>query len=310
MKGSVIFSTVLVAFPLVADAALPGLSGNPARGAYVPDMEKSGFFDGSLVGSIFFDSEFTGIGMADIIVFAVLAFLLLSILRSLRSSQEGRRGSDAVHREAPRHTLPPTQRSSSEHDPWARLRSKDVPSPRSAPRPGQPSNSVSGPNQGSRPQHQYQNKDVSSAQGLPVRQAGPEPALGEGQYPPAALNLRRDFDLEDFLKGARILFARLQESFDRRDFEDMALFATPEVVEEMRDQAEQEGVSTKTEILLVKASLISLNVEDAQEVAEVFFDVLLREGNAPSPLQVKEIWYFVHPAEGGFWQLDGIRQVD
>lgn len=313
MKGPVTFLFSIMAFPQFAGAAVGGDFG-------VPGAESSGFFDGSLIGSIFFGTEYTGVSVADILVFAALAFLLLSVLRATRGSSGGKNGAGDVppRPEPPRTTMPGRAGPPLAHDPWARLRSKDVSSPPSAPGPGQSSGELSGPNQGSRSQNTYQdqgsphsvgnvgNGETQGAQAAPVV----SPAQGGAEYSPAALKLRKDFDLEDFLKGARILFARLQESFDRRDFEDIALFATPEVVDAMRDQAEQEGAPSKTAILLVKANLISLNTEDDQEVAEVFFDVLLREGNVAGPTQVKEVWYFVHPVDGGYWQLDGIRQVE
>ncbi|MDL2271928.1 TIM44-like domain-containing protein [Desulfovibrio sp. OttesenSCG-928-I05] len=310
MKGPVTFLLFLTAFPHGAGAAVGGDFG-------APGAESSGFFDGSLIGSIFFGTEYTGVSVADILVFAVLAFLLLSVLR-VSSGKGGKGAGDAPPRqEPPRPTLPRREGASSAHDPWARLRSKDVSSPPSAPGPGQSSGELSGPNQGSRSQNTYQDQGSPRNVGTGETQGAEAPAVspaataqGGAEYSPATLKLRKDFDLEDFLKGARILFARLQESFDRRDFEDIALFATPEVVDAMRDQAEKEGAPSKTAILLVKANLITLNIEDGQEVAEVFFDVLLREGSAAGPSQVKEVWYFVHPVDGGYWQLDGIRQVE
>lgn len=307
----------------------PGDAGGIVDGG----VPKESIFDGSFIGSLVSGSEFTGIGIVDIIFFALLVFALLSVMRVLGASRAAQNQASRQKPES-RHTLP-GGRGSQGHDPWARLRSKDdgqdragnaPPPPRERPtvrpedlRPPKRPEAASGKPGGGWDSLRGDKEPAAAPPSTQARQSAPASAPSSARaggqaaasdYSPAAASIRKDFDLEDFLKGARIIFARLQESFDRRDFEDIALFATPEVVDEMQAQAEKEGEPSGTDILLVKASLISLNVENGQEVAEVFFDVLMREGKKAEPAQVKEVWYFVHPVDGGFWQLDGIRQVE
>lgn len=129
-------------------------------------------------------------------------------------------------------------------------------------------------------------------------QAGPEVPAG--------------FDIEQFIKGAKMAFTRLQASWDKRDLEDISQFSTPAVLDEIRRQAEADPVPSTTEILLVNANLLGVVEENGQQTATVFFDVLLREDpRQDAPTSVREVWHFVRPVKGtGMWQLDGIQQVD
>lgn len=137
-----------------------------------------------------------------------------------------------------------------------------------------------------------------------VREGAPEAFPAEGAVPPG-------FDREDFLRGAKVLFARLQDSWDRRDIADIATFATPAIVREVEEQAKADPGPSATEVLLVNASLVSVTREGDDDVATVFFDVLIRENpEAGTPAQVRELWHFLRPAGSTVsWRLDGIQQV-
>lgn len=120
-----------------------------------------------------------------------------------------------------------------------------------------------------------------------------------------------DFNGEEFLRGARMAYVRLQESWDRRDLDDIAQFATRPVMDELRKQlAEDPGPGT-TELLMVNASLLEVRGEGGDQRAAVLFDTLMREDpQAPQPEQVREVWHFVRPLDGSeSWRLDGIQQV-
>ena len=120
-----------------------------------------------------------------------------------------------------------------------------------------------------------------------------------------------DFDQDDFLRGAKVIFSRLQESWDKRDIDDIATFATPAILNEVKAQAETEPNPSITEVMLVNASLVSAERDGDMDVVTVFFDVLLRETqDAQVPSQVRELWHFIRPSGSTqMWRLDGIQQV-
>lgn len=137
---------------------------------------------------------------------------------------------------------------------------------------------------------------------------------GQGAQEAASpeVNVPAGFDSEEFLRGAKMAYTRLQAAWDKRDVADIANFARPAVLAEVQKMIEAEPVPSKTELLLVNAQLLEVKDEGAEQNAMVFFDVLLREDPAQTtPTQVREIWHFVRPVAGtDSWKLDGIQQVE
>ncbi len=137
-----------------------------------------------------------------------------------------------------------------------------------------------------------------------VQQAQPAEESSEVALP-------ADFDQDEFLRGAKAAYSRMQASWDKRDLDDIANFATEDVMKELRQQAEEDPNPGKTEILLVNASVIEVRDEGDLRRVAVYFDVLMREDqHAARPEQVREVWHFVcSRAEGDSWKLDGIQQL-
>jgi predicted lipid-binding transport protein (Tim44 family) len=130
---------------------------------------------------------------------------------------------------------------------------------------------------------------------------------------PAAPALPPGFDAEEFLKGAKLIYARLQASWDRRDLEDIRTFTSPEVLAEIRRQAEEDPQPGRTEILLVNARLLEVRQIDDRQVASVHYEVMMREGPEDRlAKQVREIWHFSRDAAAAdsHWVLEGLQQVE
>lgn len=128
---------------------------------------------------------------------------------------------------------------------------------------------------------------------------------------PRSTTIPADFDQEEFLRGAKMAYVRLQESWDKRDLTDISQFATPAVLDVLKTQLAEEPDPTTTELLMVNATLMEVKNEGASQRAAVFFDVLMREDpKAAQPEQVREVWHFVRPLDGSeSWRLDGIQQM-
>ena len=125
-------------------------------------------------------------------------------------------------------------------------------------------------------------------------------------------NAPAGFDRDDFLRGAKMLYQRMNDSWDKRDLADIEEFATRPFMAEIRRQAEESPEPEKTRILLVNADLVSVINEAGRETAAVYFDVALREGSGQgAPIQAREVWHFVRAAGSKeTWKLDGIQQVE
>ena len=137
---------------------------------------------------------------------------------------------------------------------------------------------------------------------------------GQGSQPPAAepaVDVPAGFDTEGFLRGAKMAYTRMQQSWDRRDLNDIAQFATPTVMEALREQMAEDPNPGKTEIMLVNAQLLGAEDEGDNVRAQVFFDVLMRERpDQETPSSVREVWHFLREGANGTWKLDGIQQVE
>jgi predicted lipid-binding transport protein (Tim44 family) len=119
------------------------------------------------------------------------------------------------------------------------------------------------------------------------------------------------FDKEEFLKGATAVYTRLQQSWDKRNLNDIREFTSPEVFDEISRQAEEDPVLGHTEIVLVNANLLEVKSDGGQTVASVLYDVLMRESTGETMArQVREIWHFREKAPGSSWTLEGIQQVE
>lgn len=135
---------------------------------------------------------------------------------------------------------------------------------------------------------------------------------GGGQYQNNVINLPANFDEEEFLRGARAAYLRLNSSWDKRDLNDIAQFATPAFMTEMRQQNAEDPTPCVTEIVMINnLSIIEAKEDAGDQMISVYFDVLLREDpNQKTPSDIREVWHFVRPISGnGTWKLDGIQQV-
>jgi predicted lipid-binding transport protein (Tim44 family) len=142
--------------------------------------------------------------------------------------------------------------------------------------------------------------------------SGYDPAADMTQSPAAQPTLPPGFDSEEFLKGARAIYTRLQVSWDKRDLDDIRQFTAPEVFEEIQRQFQEDPTPGKTELLLINPKILEVRELDGQIVASVLYDVMMREAASEMARQVREIWHFSRAAGNpkAFWVLEGIQQVD
>ena len=123
----------------------------------------------------------------------------------------------------------------------------------------------------------------------------------------------KEFDEQEFLQGARAVYARLQEAWDDRDIEDIANFTSPELLDKLRERSKKDSKRSRTELLLINAKLMDRQHEGSRETASVDFDVLLRQGGTDrEPHQSREVWHFARDSQGrnANWRLESIEQLE
>ena len=150
---------------------------------------------------------------------------------------------------------------------------------------------------------------------------GPSQSLGETGFNPAVEptpaaaeqpTFPPGFDAEDFLKGAKAIYTRLQASWDKRDLEDIRQFVSPEVLAEIKLQVQQDPKPGKTELLLINPSILEAREVGPQTIVSVLYDVMMRENGTEMAKQVRELWHFSRGTQKpeAFWLLEGIQQVE
>jgi predicted lipid-binding transport protein (Tim44 family) len=136
--------------------------------------------------------------------------------------------------------------------------------------------------------------------------AEPEPpAAAQAMLPPG-------FNADEFLKGVKVIYTRLQASWDKRDFEDIRQFVSPEVLTEIKAQAQEDPQPGKTELLLINPSILEVREAEGQTIVSVLYDVMMRKNATELARQVQELWHFSRETRQpeNFWMLEGIQQVE
>ncbi len=138
----------------------------------------------------------------------------------------------------------------------------------------------------------------------PVAASAPAAAASAGNIP-------ADFDVEGFLRQAKLNFVRLQAANDKGDVEDIRQFTSPEVFAEIRMQLQERGGETQhIDIVQLDAALLDLVTENDQYIASVRFSGLLREEVTAAPAPFHEVWHLAKPVSGNRgWVIAGIQQL-
>lgn len=119
-----------------------------------------------------------------------------------------------------------------------------------------------------------------------------------------------DFDVEGFLRNAKVYYIRLQTAWDANNLNDIREFTTPEVFAEIKMQIdERKGAQNKTDVVNLNAELLGIETTDTEYLASVRFDGTLRDNDA-APAPFEEVWNLSKPVQGrGGWLLAGIQQL-
>jgi predicted lipid-binding transport protein (Tim44 family) len=127
----------------------------------------------------------------------------------------------------------------------------------------------------------------------------------------AARNVPADFDVEGFLRQAKLSFVRLQAANDRGDMDDIREFTSPEMFAEIKMQYQERGnKSQETDVMQLNAELLEVVTEDSRHIASVHFSGQLREEANAAPEAFAETWHLVKPTDGSRgWNVAGIQQA-
>jgi len=120
-----------------------------------------------------------------------------------------------------------------------------------------------------------------------------------------------DFDVEAFVRNAKLNFVRLQAAFDAGNADDLREFTTPEVFAELKMQLSERSAGLQpTDVVALEAEVLDVTSETSRHVVSVRFHGQLREDRG-APLQAfDEVWHLTKPVSGGGWVVAGIQQME
>ena len=126
-----------------------------------------------------------------------------------------------------------------------------------------------------------------------------------------AANIPADFDVEGFLRQAKLNFIRLQAANDRGDMEDVRQFCSPEMAAEIQMQfQERKQLVQETDVVQLDAALLDVSTEANRALASVRFSGLIREEANAAPEAFSEVWHLTKPLDGSQgWHIAGIQQL-
>lgn len=141
---------------------------------------------------------------------------------------------------------------------------------------------------------------------LPTGAAGTAAAMGAAAGP---VGVPADFDVEGFLRTAKVQFVRLQAAHDAGDLNDLREFTSPEMFAELKLDIDERGdAGSRTDVVTLDAELLGIESTPADYLAAVRFTGMIRESEGAEAQPFDETWTLAKPVAGGGWVLAGIRQ--
>ncbi|RLJ68172.1 Tim44 domain-containing protein [Sulfurisoma sediminicola] len=118
------------------------------------------------------------------------------------------------------------------------------------------------------------------------------------------------FDVEGFLRQAKLNYIRLQAANDRGDMDDIRNFTSPEMFAEIQMQYEERGRGKQeTDVQQLDATLLDVSEENGRHVASVRFFGRIREVAGGPVEALDEVWHLSKQVDGsGGWVIAGIQQ--
>ncbi len=140
------------------------------------------------------------------------------------------------------------------------------------------------------------------------------PAGGVAAAAPAAAtggNIPADFDVEGFVRNAKVNFIRLQASNDAGNLDDIREFTSPEMFAEIKmGMSERGGAKQETDVVQLNAEVLDVAEETGRYIVSVRFNGLIREEKDAAAAPFDEIWHMTKPADNSRgWVLAGIQQT-
>ena len=119
------------------------------------------------------------------------------------------------------------------------------------------------------------------------------------------------FDVDGFLRAAKLNFMKLQVANDAGNLDELREFTTPDLYDELKkDVLERSGGKQQTDVVSLNADLLEVVTEGGRHWASVRFSGMIRDWSGSAPGGFEEVWNLAKPTDGSSgWMLAGIQQM-
>ena len=127
----------------------------------------------------------------------------------------------------------------------------------------------------------------------------------------SAGSIPADFDVDGFVRNAKVNFIRLQAANDAGNLDDIREFTSPEMFGEIKlAMAERGTVKQETDVVQLNAEVLDVAEEAGRYVVSVRFHGQNREERNGPTEAFDEMWHLTKPHDGSRgWTLAGIQQI-
>jgi predicted lipid-binding transport protein (Tim44 family) len=215
-----------------------------------------GLLAGGLLSALFFGGAFDGIQIMDILIIAVLAFVIFKLFSS------GKKAAAAQANQG-----------------YATQGAGGMGSPQT---------------------FQTNTETAGSSQ---------EPAFQSSQEADGVVTTPPWFNKEAFLAGAQDHFLRLQKAWDAKDFDEIATYTSPELLEELKAERAKHPDDQVTETTSVMADLVKFEDYQDHVVVSVHFYGWIKENGEANPTEFGEYWHLNRDMTqpGADWFIVGLE---
>ncbi|MDD2728665.1 TIM44-like domain-containing protein [Malikia sp.] len=141
----------------------------------------------------------------------------------------------------------------------------------------------------------------------------PTSAIGSGlaAAPVAAPVIPAGFDVDAFVRNAKVNFIRLQAANDAGNLDELREVTTSEMFAELKmDVLERGNAQQHTEVVTIAAEVLEVVEEATRYVVSVRFTGQIREDKFAAPEAFDEVWHLTKArTDSGGWLLSGIQQA-
>ncbi len=235
-----------------------------------------GLAAGGLLAAMFMGDGFEGLQIMDILLFALLAFVLFKLFRHFAGRRREAQPAYGNHYEetpAPSTTTERTTHAAEE--PIAQRAATPEYNPKSG-------ESIFGSNLGGTP-----SEEATTVTDTPAW-----------------------FNAEQFIEGAKGHFVTLQKAWDSADLSEVESYCSPELFEAIKQ--EMQGIQAgdnQTVVDTLNAEIADMSIDGDYFIVSIRFSGFIKEGAAEDAHAFNEIWHIRRLAnDDGTWQVAGIQQ--